>query len=68
VLLIIQAGGGDPAGWLIKTIINTKKISMVFQDSNQKRPEDLNWQESAPGPLGRRCLSSSFMDWLMLIT
>lgn len=30
------AGGGAPAGWLIKTIINTKKVSMAFQDSNKE--------------------------------
>lgn len=30
------AGRGAPAGWLIKTIINTKKVSMAFQDSNKE--------------------------------
>ena len=27
---------GAPAGWLIKTIINTKKVSMAFQDSHKE--------------------------------
>lgn len=30
------AGRGAPAGWLIKTIINTKRVSMAFQDSDKE--------------------------------
>lgn len=55
------AGRGAPAGWLIKTIINTKKVSMAFRDSNKEikhwrlKPSMVNlssggWEEESASP------------------
>lgn len=65
------AGRRAPAGWLIKTITNTKKVSMAFQDSNKERKHwrfklsmaNLSLGGSEDESVSPRLLDS-FLHWL----